>query len=129
MWFPDLSPYTYLHARASSPPTLNVGWLDEEHPFPTGTLPRSVIQRLAILVEHGSTRATRGFHVCPFCPRADDGVSPGHRQARGNAEIRVVDAAGVRYAAPSLIHHYVSVHGYRPPQVFVDAVMRAARVG
>jgi hypothetical protein len=36
-----------------------------------------------------------------------------------------VDATGARYAAPTLIHHYVIVHGYRPPQVFVDALMRA----
>ncbi len=129
MWFPDLSPYTYLRARVSSPPTLNVGWLDEAHPFPTGTLPVSVIQRLAVLVEHGSTRVTRGFHICPFCPRTGRGPLDEEREGRGCAEIRVVDAAGVRYAAPTLIHHYVSIHGYRPPQAFVDALMRAAHVG
>lgn len=29
-----------------------------------------------------------------------------------------------RYAAPTLIHHYVSIHNYHPPQPFLDALMR-----
>ncbi|WP_455680782.1 DUF7919 family protein [Streptomyces pristinaespiralis] len=27
------------------------------------------------------------------------------------------------YAAPFLIKHYVTVHGYRPPEAFIDAVL------
>jgi hypothetical protein len=30
---------------------------------------------------------------------------------------------GIAYAAPFLITHYITVHGYRPPQVFIDAVL------
>jgi hypothetical protein len=134
MWFADLSPYTYLPRHEptgdSSPPTLNVGWLDEKNPFPTGTLPTEVVERLALLVAHGSTNDTRGFHLCPFCPRPTDPLEyPDLERAhKASAEIRVVDAAGARYAAPTLIHHYVSVHGYWPPPAFVDALMRAAHV-
>jgi hypothetical protein len=109
---------------------LNVGWLDEKHPYPTGTLPTAVVERLAVLVAHGRTNDTRGFHLCPFCPRPSDPLLyPGPERAHeASAEIRVVDATGARYAAPTLIHHYVSVHGYRPPPAFVDALMRAAHV-
>jgi hypothetical protein len=42
----------------------------------------------------------------------------------GNGEIRVWSGDGVIYVAPVLILHYVKVHGYRPPQSFVDAVLR-----
>jgi hypothetical protein len=27
------------------------------------------------------------------------------------------------YAAPSLVHHYVIAHGYRPPDEFIAAVL------
>lgn len=27
------------------------------------------------------------------------------------------------YAAPSLVHHYVVAHGYKPPEEFIAAVM------
>jgi hypothetical protein len=128
MWFEDLSPYTYRapsQPPAHSRPTLNVGWLDDAHPFATGSLPAAFRDRLALLAQHGATHVTRGFHVCPFCPGQ---VAAGEAETRGNAEIRVVDAAGTRYAAPTLVHHYVATHAYRPPQAFVDAAMRAAHV-
>ncbi|MEU3075515.1 hypothetical protein [Streptomyces laurentii] len=61
----------------------------------------------------------RGFHVCNLCLRARSGAP------RGNGEIRVPGESGITYAAPDLITHYVAAHGYRPPQVFVDAVLAA----
>ena len=32
-------------------------------------------------------------------------------------------ATGRVYAAPTLIWHYVTEHGYRPPDEFIDAVL------
>jgi hypothetical protein len=73
--------------------------------------------------------ATRGIHFCDLCPPAEHSASSVvSARARGNAEIRVVGADGTRYAAPTLLHHYVLVHGYGPPQEFVDALMRSAHV-
>jgi hypothetical protein len=53
----------------------------------------------------------------------------GHRAIRkgeelllGSAEIRVFGEAGLIYAAPDLIYHYVLVHHYSPPEVFVRAM-------
>jgi hypothetical protein len=68
---------------------------------------RLVPGRRAFVAGVPERTSTSALHVCPFCPRADGGVFPGHGQARGNAEIRVVDAAGVRYAA-------------RQPGVYID---------
>jgi len=33
------------------------------------------------------------------------------------------------YAAPTLVHHYVSVHEYSPPADFVDAVLSPVAIG
>jgi hypothetical protein len=78
---------------------------------------------------------TRGIHVCEFC---DFGAKPAPldqaavnayfqrlklADAVSSAEIRVVGRDGRVYAAPMLVCHYVEVHGYRPPDEFVNAVM------
>lgn len=42
--------------------------------------------------------------------------------ARGSGEIRVKGINCV-YAAPVMIYHYVRVHGYKPPQEFIEAVI------
>jgi hypothetical protein len=39
--------------------------------------------------------------------------------------VRIPGGPGIVYAAPFLITHYVTVHGYQPPQVFIDAVLAA----
>ena len=118
MWFEDLTPYTYGQARSTSPTTLNVGWLEHGHEFPAGEVPAAFVARLAQLVEHAPTHATRGMHYCDLCPRSDDDEHP-----CGHAEIRTVGADGTRFAAPSLVHHYVAVHRYQPHAVFIAAVM------
>ncbi len=41
----------------------------------------------------------------------------------GAAEIRVLSRMGTVYAAPNLIYHYVSAHGYKPPEEFLDAAL------
>ncbi len=44
----------------------------------------------------------------------------------GSAEIRVLGKELV-FAAPNLVHHYVAVHHYRPPDVFVEAALSGPR--
>jgi hypothetical protein len=41
----------------------------------------------------------------------------------------VLSPKGIWYAAPTLLHHYVSAHEYRPPADFVDAVRSPLAVG
>ncbi len=94
MWSRIFSPYTYLHAPASSPPTLNAGWLDEEHPFPTGTLPASVIERLAILVKHGRTKSLEGMYT--RIVRGEIGCVKIRKNGdlRGLPSVRVIGSSG-----------------------------------
>ena len=57
-----------------------------------------------------------GFHCCELCqfdaPRFSDNVFVPYR--------------GKIYVAPVAIVHYISTHWYRPPQIFVDAVLTCA---
>jgi len=133
-WFADMSPYTFFPLRnaEAAVPTLNVGWLELGRPFPTGEVPADFVARLALLVEHAPTQSTRGLHWCDLCPPtpqdAIDWSDPNKSHACGHAEIRAIGSDGTRFAAPTLVHHYVAIHRYAPPQAFVDAVMRAANV-
>lgn len=113
-WFPDLSPYTY--SAFALPGTVNVGWLEPGHPFPTGPAPAALLARLSELDGTAFVNHTRGPHRCGFC-------APGGFDGYGSAEIHVVGADGRVYAAPSLILHYVRDHGYLPPAEFVAAVV------
>lgn len=58
-------------------------------------------------------RKSRGFHVCPFCSQ--------DAPETGNGEIHVAGTDCV-YVAPALVGHYVTNHGYRPPEAFIEAV-------
>jgi hypothetical protein len=131
-YFADLTQYTYLPETVAEGTTVrNVGWLDGEHPFPTGRPPENFVQRLGVLaLEHPAAR-TRGMHWCDLCSKeeADYPVVEhvdGTDVSLGSAEIRVADADGGVLAAPDLIYHYVVKHAYLPPEPFVEAVLRAA---
>jgi hypothetical protein len=112
-FFEDLTPYTYFHPEEEAPGTVNVGWLESDRPFPTGRTGEEFRARLGRLCER-RVKQTRGRHLCPFCTGRD---RPG-----SSAEMRVAGTDRV-YAAPSLVHHYVVAHGYRPPAEFVAAVL------
>jgi len=123
-FYADLTPYVYLPEPADHP-AQNVGWLAEGHPFPTGAVPAGFVDRLGRLALRHPVHRTRGWEECAFC----DGDHPteaevdGERQPVGDAEIRVTGPDDRRFAAPTLVVHYVAAHGYRPPDEFVDAVM------
>lgn len=115
-YFPELSPYTYYRFREDEGKVIkNVGWLESGKPVPTvdeyRPLREPLVRKLARIpiINH-----MRGFHNCDLCA--------GGRGVSGNGEIRV-EHKGVIYAAPALIHHYITEHGYYPPEEFIIAVM------
>ena len=121
-FFPDLTPHTYMFHREERG-VLNIGWLGDGNPMPTGTTSREFHDQLAQLC--GSCIGKhRGVHYCEYCNADTPQTSPFY----GNGQIRVRDQAGIWYAAPTLIHHYVVDHSYRPPTVFIDAVLNPAEV-
>jgi hypothetical protein len=112
-FFPDLTPYTYCHPEEELPNTLNIGWLDPGHPMVTGPTSAEFRAKLARLCEV-RVKQTRGFQPCYFCK--------GRARPHSSSEMRVAGNGKV-YAAPSLVHHYVAAHDYRPPDEFIAAVM------
>lgn len=138
-FFPDLGPYRYgfgpvgwdqngphsLEATelywwmwdpkdgAFDLPELTVGWLEPPHDYARGEMSASLIEKLDHLCRASRYHVTRGFHPCGFCGDTSDGL--------GSKEIRV-QGEGVVFASPNKIAHYVSAHGYAPPEEFVAAL-------
>ena len=54
------------------------------------------------------------------------GVHPvtGNRMESGYAQICVFGQRGKIYDAPNMIYHYVTVHHYKPPEEFIQAIKR-----
>ncbi len=129
-YFNDLSPYTYWGSFKEDQGAVNVGWLEGQCEYPTGPVPDGFVERLGWL-DHLCVRATRGYQGCRLDPSAPScreyPVSWGDHPGLGSAEIRVEAEDGMVYAAPNLIIHYVAVHGYRPPEPFIEAVMALDR--
>jgi hypothetical protein len=112
-FFEDLTPYSYFHPEEELPNTVNIGWLDRSQPFPTGITSEEFQAKLERLCQR-RVKQTRGQHPCYFCK--------GRNRPASSSEMRVAGDRKV-YAAPSLVHHYVAGHNYRPPDEFIAAVL------
>jgi hypothetical protein len=131
-YYSDLSPYTYLPRTVpASVVARNVGWLSGLRRFPRGEVPAEFTEALGELCRDEPRARTRGVHRCRLCHRLGaGGPSPlsvdigGRPVPLGTAEVRVAAAgSGEWLIAPDLVHHYVTRHGYRPPDVFAEAVL------
>ena len=91
-----------------------VGWLTRESRFETGSAPEPFFRKLSELCAMPwQPMVAAGAHACELCQF--DGP-----QFRDNL---FVPYSGRIYAAPAAIIHYVAAHWYRPPQIFMDAVL------
>lgn len=106
-----------------------VGWLSSAHPFARGPVPTAFTTalqaHLASLWQEVPVYC--GFHQCDLPhqlrrrpwwrrSRVRDELPRGHLQL-------YIPTATCLYIAPQLIGHYISDHGYRPPEEFIDALM------
>lgn len=128
--FEDGSSYEY---QSQEGPATNIGWLDAAHEYPKGPVPPEFVAFLSELCRAGVLHM-RGWHMCNLCVpdkerRSYSDLVPTLVQAEGgdysvgHAEIRVSGSEGVVYAAPDMVIHYVVVHGYCPPDGFIEAVL------
>jgi hypothetical protein len=112
MFFPDLDSECQVdrgdHVRA-------VGWLSEEHPFPTGSVPLGFSAALRTLIKSAWQPVTAmGPQFCEFCAKTD--------RVGGSKNVWIPTPEKV-YIAPELIAHYIETHSYRPPDEFIEAVL------
>lgn len=124
--YADLGPIDYF-ALADSSSLRAVGWLGPEAEFPRGQVPQVFFGKLcALLAEPWEPVASAGFHQCELCQFAG---GPRSMQFDGmtiqvGASNLFVPGEGCIYVAPSLVAHYIDAHRYRPPEEFVQAVLR-----
>jgi hypothetical protein len=138
------SPYRLMNPIRRLPPGLRllaVGWLDGPIEIPTGeTRPDVVSKLLGLGEEFLIDEGTAGSHCCYYCKPEDlaamadsefgEGRRGSHDPWAGRPESPVskghhlVRLGDVVYMCPALLPHYVLAHGYRPPDVFQDAVVR-----
>lgn len=127
-YFADGSMYSYEDTGEAGPP-VNVGWLSSRHPYQTGAVPEDLVEVLAHRCRMGVFRM-RGLHYCEFCGFDEGPGFPPSTSSRdgdgefvvGGAEIRVTGPSGVVFASPDMIIHYVTDHGYKPPEEFLEAL-------
>ena len=128
MHFPDLAPCHYhrgpFDADEWDVPLRAIGFLEHPHPFDRGPVPAGFLDRFDMLARQTrdafSQYVFRGLHECDLCIAAGVQGRPG---IGGSAVNVLVPGAGEVFMATGALPHYVTTHGYRPPQSFVDAVM------
>jgi len=124
-YFADLTPYCYGSSRKNM---LNVGWLDPSHPFPVELVEPKYLRALIICAKFPKAlyRGTHRCHLDDCQTWGTEADCEGIQVRCGNGEIRVKAEDDRIYAAPTMIAHYVQVHHYQPPEIFLRAVMKLA---
>ena len=133
MYIPDLELCQYHTGPFDSAnwlvPLRTIGWIEHPEPFSTGAVPDELIPRLKAMID--KTRAAysqynfRGVKFCSIC-EFERLPSPGPIWSQENIFIPGPSAV---YVAPGGIVHYIEVHSYRPPDEFVEAVLRCPDCG
>lgn len=127
--FEDLTNYSYMHYENSK----NIGWLSEQYPYPKGKVSEEFIDNLWIYL-HVNISKVRGQYGCDLCSQSQEknykATYKGRSITLGFDEIRVLSEDGkTAYAAPNLIYHYILEHDYRPPEEFIQAVLKGPKPG
>lgn len=132
MYHADFDEYWLRRNRRTEQLTiLGIGWLDISMPYATGSTPAAFRERLLEHCVRGVLRLMCGFHFCQFCNHEPIRTSLWYGEQQvlcDNGEIWV-SGSDVIYVAPAMVYHYVTEHGYRPPDEFIDAVMRGPLPG
>jgi hypothetical protein len=125
VYFADLTDYRYTPVRLAgdAPVLLNVGWVDAGQDYRRGQTPPELVRHL-LRMAMSYTVAMRGTHKCPFCESRVAMTVDGQDVYLGNAELRA-RAGDITYVAPSLLHHYMAAHDYKPPDEALHAFVIA----
>jgi len=123
-YFKDLTRYEYsknLFGCVGEP--LNIGWLERCATYATGVVGADLTPKLLALCKF-PVNQYRGWHGCHFCKEYPVRIKDAEGEfCVGDGEIRLPARDGeVTYVAPNLVYHYVDVHHYLPPAVFLDAL-------
>lgn len=126
MYFEDLTTYSY-YLPCSVNEVLNIGWLDNNHDFPRGNVPKGFCKKLFDIFRGtdsfiSQVNIIRGVHPCNFCGRQQSDLLNG----LGRSEIWIPYGENTFFASPSQIIHYIEKHHYMPPINFINAAMNVS---
>jgi hypothetical protein len=108
----DLEPCRYFPVECDA--LIAVGWLGTDAAFETGPVSEQLFSKLKDLCsDPWQPVVSFGLHVCELC----------QFDAPAFSSNVFVPYHGKIYVAPVAIVHYIAAHWYRPPQIFVDAVV------
>jgi hypothetical protein len=128
MHLPDLSRIQYHRGPCDADewacPLLSVGWYEVPEELPRGEAPAALVTRLEEFLdavrECYGTFHFRGLHQCTLC---DPGNCYDEEPPFLSNLNLWVPATECVYLMPGLALHYLTAHGYLPPQDFIAAVM------
>jgi hypothetical protein len=131
MYLPDLSPFPSKGEAQIGLQPLAVGWLHDNKPFAAGRLPAEFTDHLLpFCFEQHSLPGSRHDARCALS--RDCGLirplSQDDNIAYFDSHIRVIGEEDI-FAAPALIYHYVTVHNYKPPDAFIQAILHGPQPG
>lgn len=108
----DLAPCDYLPVQSEN--LIAIGWLSKESNFERGTVDPEFFEKLTDLFKAPwQPMATAGSHACELCQ---------FNRPRFYANV-FIPFGGRIYVAPEGVLHYIAAHWYKPPDVFIEAVM------
>jgi hypothetical protein len=117
--YDDLAPCDYFRGLSVGR-LLAVGWLEAGFPFAIGDPGETFYSKLKeLLAEPWAPFRFGGGYMCQLC-RYDGFFSARNLFVPGN---------GVTYVAPEAVGHYISAHGYCPPEPFRAAVLACPAMG
>lgn len=129
--YSDLSPCRYYNENEKR--LTAVGWLEEGFEYSKGIVSEEFLRKLVELLV-GAPRMMSyfrlGSHACSICPDGvvSNGEVLGKKVRLGAYELFVPASERRVYVAPSTIAHYITEHGYSPPQEFQDAVLECPKI-
>jgi hypothetical protein len=108
----DLEICTYL--PVSSENLIAVGWLSPGSEYERGRVSEEFFGKLCEFAKDPwQPFVSPGMHQCELCQ---------FQGASGSSNL-FIPYGGKIYVAPELITHYIAAHWYRPPDIFIEAVL------
>lgn len=108
----DLDPCRYFPVRSDA--LIAIGWLERETRFAPQQVAEDFYTKLkSLCVNPWEPMASAGKHCCSLCQFDPPSF---HRNV-------FIPYSGSIYVAPVGILHYIAAHRYRPPEVFISAVL------
>lgn len=97
-----------------------IGWLGKDSVFETGPVSKEFFTKLEALTRQPwQPIYCLGVHFCELCQFDPPGF---------HIEV-YIPFDGKLYMAPVGIKHYIAAHWYRPPQIFIEAVLTCPPMG